>query len=393
VCYVVVGKAYVEGAVRDVSILVEGGVIKSLNAKPPEGCRVIQFSRRHLVLPGFVDIHVHFRDWGLAHKETLAGGARAALAGGVVAVMDMPNTRPHIRTAELFRKRLEEGAGLPVIYRLHMGVPQDLSELAKARPSTVKVYPEDVASFGWPHIEALLSECSRLGCTAVFHCEDPALFSGPSRPPEAEAKCADRAALYAKMGYRIHVTHVSLPYTVRALRGLATLDATPHHLFLSSDSCRAGGLCRVNPPLRPEEQRRELLSLFLRGYVDMYATDHAPHTLEEKLSQDPPPGICSLDVAASLLLRLWRDGLLGLDDAVRLYSHRPSSFAGVSTAVWPGRPANFAVFRLEEFAVSRQDFRGSCRFSPLEGLRAFGRAVAVAAKGALHLLESGEVVS
>jgi dihydroorotase len=390
VCFVVEGKAYVGGAVRYVSLLVEGGVIKSLRGRG-EGCRVLQFSGRHLILPGFVDIHVHFRDWGLSHKETLAGGSAAALAGGVVAVLDMPNTRPHIRTAGLYARRLAEGSSLPILYGVHMGVPEDLGELEAARPGSVKIYPEDVAQFGWPHVERLLDRCRELGCTAVFHCEDPQYISG-RRPPEAEARCADRAAVYARRGYRIHITHVSLPYTVEALRGLATLDATPHHLLLSSDRC-SGPLCRVNPPLRSEDQRRRLLALFLAGAVDMYATDHAPHALDEKLSGSPPPGICSLDVASSLLLRFWRDGLLGLDDVLRLYSFRPARFAGLDVSLRPGAPAAFSVFRLEEFAVSERDFRGTCRFSPLVGLRAFGRAVAVASRGVLRLLETGEAVA
>lgn len=386
-CFVVEGKAYVGGAVKYVSILVEGGVVRSLRGRG-EGCRVVQFSRRHLILPGFVDIHVHFRDWGLSYKETLGGGSAAALAGGVVGVLDMPNTKPHIRTAELYAKRLAEGSSLPIHYGVHMGVPEDLSELDKARPRSVKVYPEDVARFGWAHVEALLERCAALGCTAVFHCEDPAYISD-SRPPEAEARCADRIALYARRGFRIHVTHVSLPYTVEVLRGLATLDATPHHLLLSSDRC-SGPLCRVNPPLRGEDQRRRLLALFLAGSVDIYATDHAPHTMEDKLAG--APGICSLDVAASLLLRFWRDGLLGLDDVLRLYSFRPARFAGLETSLRPGAPAAFSVFRLEEFSISERDFKGTCRFSPLEGLRAFGRAVAVASRGRLHLLETGEVL-
>ncbi|WP_052886172.1 amidohydrolase family protein [Thermoproteus uzoniensis] len=388
-CFVVEGRAYVGGAVRYVSLLVEGGAIKSLKGRG-EGCRVLQFSAKHLILPGFVDVHVHFRDWGLSHKETLLGGSAAALAGGVTAVLDMPNTRPHIRTAELYAKRLAEGSALPIHYGVHMGVPEDLAELDAARPRSVKIYPEDVERFGWAHVERLLERCRSLGCVAVFHCEDPAYLAEGSRPPEAEARCADRVALYARRGYRIHVTHVSLPYTVEALRGLATVDATPHHLLLSSDKC-SGPLCRVNPPLRGEDQRRRLLALFLAGAVDMYATDHAPHTLEEKLSGSP--GICSLDVASSLLLRFWRDGLLGLDDVVRLYSFRPARFAGLDVGLRPGAPAAFSVFKLEEFAVSERDFKGTCRFSPLVGLRAFGRAVAVASKGVLRLLETGEAVA
>lgn len=371
-CLYVEGRAYVEGALRRVRI-----------GRREGGCRPLQLPRRHVLLPGMVDVHVHFRDWGLAHKETLEGGAAAALAGGVVAVGDMPNTRPHIRTAELYRRRLEEGGRLPIHYRLHMGVPEDLAELEAARPPTVKVYPEDVERYGWSHIEALARACGRLGCRLVLHCEDPAYFRDGERPPEAEARCADRALQLAAHA-AIHVTHVSLPYTVERLRGVATLDVTPHHLLLDVERCRDPGLCRVNPPLRRPEDRRRLLALFLAGHVDIYATDHAPHTLEEKRSPDPPPGICSLPAALPLLLSLWRRGLLTLDDAVRLYSARPGRMLDVPTDV---RTGHFAVVSLEPVRIRGEDFRGSCRFTPLEGMEAFGRVVATAVRGRIYFAD------
>ncbi|MGC8994237.1 MAG: amidohydrolase family protein, partial [Pyrobaculum sp.] len=120
-CIWIEGRAYIAGGFRRVRL-------------GRRGCRPLQLSNSYLILPGFVDIHVHFRDWGLAYKETLMGGARSALAGGVVAVGDMPNTKPHIRTAELYRRRMEEGSRLPIIYRLHMGVPEDVGELHAAKP-------------------------------------------------------------------------------------------------------------------------------------------------------------------------------------------------------------------------------------------------------------------
>ncbi|ACB40013.1 amidohydrolase family protein [Pyrobaculum neutrophilum] len=350
--------------------------------------KTLQFSNRHLVLPGMVDIHVHFRGWELSYKETLEGGAAAALAGGVVAVGDMPNTRPHIRTAELYRRRMEEGSRLPVVYRLHMGVPRDLAELDAARPPTVKVYPEDVAEFGWGHVEALMRRCAGLGCAVVFHCEDPSLFRDGERPPEAELACVEKVRrLAVDTGARVHLTHVSLPQTVDAARGWATVDVTPHHLLLDRENCRLGGLCLVNPRLREPRQRRELLARLAAGLVDMYATDHAPHALEEKLSAAPPPGICSLEVALPLLLSLWRRGVIALEDVVRLYSYRPARFLGVNADPTAGY---FTVVRLEEFAVRGEEFAGTCRHTPFEGFKAFGRVVATAVGGRVYFRD-GEV--
>lgn len=353
-----------------------------------EGCKTVQFSNDYIILPGMVDIHVHFRDWELAHKETLEGGAAAALAGGVVAVGDMPNTKPHIRTAELYKKRLGEGARLPIVYRVHMGVPVDLRELDRARPPTVKVYPEDVAEFGWGHIEALARRCAGLGCTLIFHCEDPAYFKDGERPPEAEMACVEKVRRLAwDTEARVHLTHVSLPQTVDIARGWATVDVTPHHLFLDRENCKLGGLCLVNPRLREPGLRKLLLARLAAGLVDIYATDHAPHTLEEKKSDSPPPGICSLDIALSLLLSLWKRGVLTLDDVVRLYSHRPARFLNVNNDIIGGV---FTIIKLEEFTVRGEEFAGRCKYTPFEGFRAFGVVVATAVGGKIFF-RNGEV--
>jgi len=369
VCIRVEGRAYLNGRFTRVRI---GG----------EDCRTVQYSNDFLILPGMVDVHVHFRDWELAYKETLAGGAAAALAGGVVAVGDMPNTRPHIRTAELYQRRLREGASLPIIYRLHMGVPADLAELDLAKPRTVKIYPEDIAQFGWAHVKSLLQKCAELNCVAVFHCEDPQLFRDGERPPEAERLCVEKVrALAAETGARVHLTHVTLAETVETARGWATVDVTPHHLYLDTENCRDRGLCLVNPRLRAPDARKRLLAALAAGLVDMYATDHAPHTLAEKASENPPPGICSLDVALGLLLALWKRGVLALGDVVRLYSHRPARLLGVDVDPLAG---TFTIVKLEEYTVKGEEFAGTCKFTPLEGLKAFGRVVATAVRGVVY---------
>jgi dihydroorotase len=374
-CIRVEGRAYLGGRLVRVKI-------------GAAGCKTLQLPRGSLILPGMVDIHVHFRDWELAHKETLEGGARAALAGGVVAVGDMPNTRPFIRTAELYRKRLEEGARLPVVYRLHMGVPQDLRELERARPQSVKVYPEDIEAYGWDHVERVMEECARLGCTVVFHCEDPSYFRGGERPPEAELRCAERVrALAALTGARVHLTHVTMPQVVEMSRGYASVDVTPHHLLLDSENCKDRELCLVSPRLRAPETRKSLLAALAAGLVDVYATDHAPHAAREKRSYNPPPGVCSIEIALGLLLRMWKAGVLALEDVVRLYSYRPARFLRVDADPLSGV---FTIVRLEEFRVRGNDFIGACKLTPFEGMLAFGRVVATAVGGRVYFRD-GEI--
>ncbi len=377
------------GTVRIVDGVVVGGEV--------DKCHRYVFDGRHMVLPGAVDMHVHFRDWGLRHKEDMASASLAALQGGVVAVGDMPNTVPHIRDVGLARKRWEDGASLPVEYRPYMGIPEDPEELARARDHIVgvKAYPADIEEYGWDHIADVFSTANRLGLLAVIHCEEPRAVA--DTPNDSELLCMHvllRLVVARRM--RVHITHVSDPRTVelaQPYRPLVTLDVTPHHLLLSREECLARhgrGECYVRPPLRPEEDRRRLFQSLLLGMVDAVATDHAPHRPEEKGSGDPPPGICGINVALFLLLDLMRRGMLGLHDVLRLYSFRPRSLMGLRVGLEPGSPAGLAVVELAPGRVDPAAFLGSCRFSPLEGLPTYGRARLVATPRALYV--DGHVV-
>ncbi len=360
------------------------------------GCRRYVFGRRHLVLPGAVDMHVHFRDWGLRHKEDMASASLAALQGGVVAVGDMPNTVPHIRDASLARRRWDDGSSLPVEYRLYMGIPEDPEEVAKARPYVVgvKAYPADIERYGWDHIVETFAVANRLGLLAVVHCEEPgAMAEGPN---DSEVLCAHELARWVvARGIRVHLTHVSDPRTVelvQAYRPTITLDVTPHHLLLSREECVARhgrGPCYVRPPLRSREDRKRLFRSLLLGMVDAVATDHAPHGRDEKASDDPPPGICGINVALFLLLDLVRRGLMGLHDVVRLYSSRPRGLMGLRLGLEEGSPAGLAVVELVPGRVDPAAFSGSCRFSPLEGLPTYGRTRLVATPRSVYV--DGEV--
>lgn len=166
------------------------------------------------------------------------------------------------------------GAGKTTLVRILttelMGVPADLAELDLAKPRTVKIYPEDIAQFGWAHVKSLLQKCAELNCVAVFHCEDPQLFRDGERPPEAERLCVEKVrALAAETGARVHLTHVTLAETVETARGWATVDVTPHHLYLDTENCRDRGLCLVNPRLRAPDARKRLLAALAAGLVDM----------------------------------------------------------------------------------------------------------------------------
>ncbi len=355
-----------------------------------------------IALPGFVDMHVHLRGWEQSYKEDLESGSRAALAGGVVGVGDMPNTLPPIRNSEIAAKRLVEGRSLPIAYRLHGGVPPYPDELAKYASlgiKTVKIYPEDLA-----RLDDLASTAASLGIMLVVHCEDPNMFRSVdgsdssihnlARPLGAELLCFLSVARASLMhGVRIHITHVSNPLVIRLANelrhlGLST-DVTMHHVLLDYEECgRAVGdpfYCKVNPPLRPYHQRIELLRLLIEGKVDMVASDHAPHSFNEKYGrsyQDTAPGFPGLETTSLLLIDLWRRGLIELQQVVSLYSTRPASLLGIDLTN--------SLALIDTKAVTEIDpskFQSKARHSPFTGRSVMGRVVGTIVNGKLVMVD------
>lgn len=312
---------------------------------------IVELPNNLIVLPGFVDMHVHMRDWGQWYKEDLHTASKAALAGGVVAVGDMPNTIPQIRSVDLALRRLRDSANLPIIYRLHGGVPRDPSELinyTKAGVKSIKVYPEDLQ-----YADPIISTASKLDMLVIVHCEDPEMFRSmdgkdasvhnTNRPPESEVSCLLKVARAAlRTGARVHITHVSNPAVVsmaRELKGLVkiTMDSTPHHLLLDYEECTRTVedpfYCKVNPPLRDRETRTMLMKQLLDGSIDAVASDHAPHASFEKFGRgywDTESGFPGLETTAPLLLNLWRMGIISLSKVIELYSEGPANLMGIS---------------------------------------------------------------
>lgn len=323
----IAGRAVFPGGVRQVEIFFESGVITALSEDDSQTRDAV------LIFPGFIDIHVHAREyprpehadsqslerWEAAcRKETFASACRAAVNGGVTLYAAMPNdpVPPNNFQAYEAKKDLASSAFCPVI---PFAVITKDSEPWGDLPYKVYLERESSAeSFGvWQDLESALTRYR--GCRTFFHAEDPDILgrldaSGPrwkTRPPEAEISAVARILeLTAKFGLRSHMCHISTEGAVRLIEDYnrhtsspVTCEATPHHLFFSMQndevSSAVGGpvpmghLLECNPPLRSENDRRFLLDALREGLVDVLATDHAPHTLEDK--QNGAPGMPHLD--------------------------------------------------------------------------------------------------
>ncbi len=397
--------------------IISGSIVINLEAGTVEAVRegaiskkevdlFIELTRDYLALPGFVDIHVHCRDGELAYKETIETCTEAAAAGGVVLVFDMPNTRPPLNKPEVIERRLQEASSkAKVEYRVHAGVPEglDLSlvdEYHKIGITSIKMYPEDYSRLVEEQkLEKFLEKLRKYNILLIAHCEDldivrerEEMFEktfenhNKIRPEEAEL-IAVKSLLRAcyKTGLRrVHITHVSSPRTIELILDMKSLipdltfDITPHHALLCQEEClekfrEKPGLCKVNPPLRDKLTRNAIFANLVEGKADCVASDHAPHTLQEKLQSYEmcPPGFPGLETTSLLLLELWRANILTIHDVIRLYSWRPARICDVMEPVISvGAPAYLTIVKVgDTYEITGSRFRSKAKFTPFENLR------------------------
>ncbi len=370
-----------DGRVADISI--RNGVVVHCGAPLP--AEQVISCRGMTVLPGGVDMHVHLRGGIQREKEDWESGSMSALAGGVTVVVDQPNTVPPLTTLEAFRKRVAEAGRSSICsFAINAGVAPgaNLAALWRegamafgeifAAPSSYGegLSPEDLSS--------ALSGIGKLGALATIHAE----VAGPARPDDLAGHDRNRPrdgetetvrAIYRKYGKdtRLHFCHLSGAGSIAAA-GFATVEVTPHHLFLSiGQSIPDDPLRKVNPPIRSEEERRQLWGMWDR--IDVIASDHAPHTLREKNVPfgEAPSGIPGVETMLPLLVARMKEGGLSRVSLMEKTSWRPAEILGIPRAGFlPGERADFALYGGEVTAVSIDDLHSRAGWTPYEGFPA-----------------------
>ncbi len=365
------GAELADGRVRDVRI--RDGVIEAVEPTntgldPADGERVIDARGRHL-LPGAIDIHVHFREPGGSHKETWESGSKSAAAGGVTTVVDQPNTSPPTVDGDAFDQKAALAADSLVDYGINGGVTAEWDpESLFDRPlfALGEVFLADSTGemgIDLELFEDALREATTRNVPVTVHAEDATLFDESSldgdlggvgiaanadawsayRTAEAEEAAVKRALnAGVERDAQVHIAHTSTPEgidaVVEARKAIdldrddavpaLTCEVTPHHLFLSrEDAGRLGTFGRMNPPLRSEERRRAVFKRLRNGDVDVVATDHAPHTVEEKRRGlvDAPSGVPGVETLYPLLLESVRTGDLSLERVRDVVAANPAS--------------------------------------------------------------------
>ncbi|HTR11869.1 MAG TPA: dihydroorotase [Roseiarcus sp.] len=350
------------------------------------------------VLPGVIDSQVHFREPGLAHKEDLETGSRAAVLGGVTAVFEMPNTVPPTTSAEALADKLARARG-----RMHCdfafwigGARDNVAELAELErlpgAAGVKVFMgSSTGSLLVPDDEGVLAILRRIRRRAAFHSEDEARLNErePLRVPGdpashpvwrdeiAALKSTQRLVRLARAACaQVHVLHVSTREEMEFLsqaKVVASCEATPHHLTLSAeDYGRLGTRLQMNPPVRGTEHREGVWRGLINGVVDALGSDHAPHTLEEKAKPYPesPSGMTGVQTLVPVMLTHVSAGRLTLQRFVDLTSAGPQRLFGIvgKGRIAAGYDADFTVVDMKRTETITDSWIASrSRWTPYDG--------------------------
>jgi len=383
-------------------VLADGVVAEVGRRLPAKGGRTLDVSGL-VVCPGFIDLHAHLREPGREDKETIATGTRAAAAGGFTAVCAMPNTDPVNDNAGITRSILEKARAEGVVRVYPIGaitrgsLGQELAEYGDLREAGCVAVSDDGRPVASARVMRRALEYARaFDLTVIDHCEEPALSEGASMnegpvatllglrgsPAAGEAIVVERDVLLAELTEgKLHIAHLSTAASVDAVRrGKArgvrvTAEATPHHLLLTDQAVKDSDYdasTKMNPPLRSEADRQAVIEGLRDGTIDCIATDHAPHTVDDKkVEYDQAAfGIVGLETAVALCLdRLVRKRIVDLGTLVGLLSSNPARILGLpGGTLAPGSAADVTVLDLSrKRKVDASRFHTKGRNTPFGG--------------------------
>lgn len=354
----------------------------------------------YIIVPGLCDVHVHFREPGFSYKETIASGSAAAAHGGYTAVCTMPNLDPVPDSVEHLQVQLDaikRGAAIKVLPYGAITVGEKGERLADMEAMSDKVCAFSDDGKGVQNDEMMreaMVKAKRLGKIIAAHCEDNSLlFGGYIHDGEyarmhghrgissaSEYKQIERdLRLAEETGCAYHVCHISTKESVELIRQAkahgvnVTCETAPHYLVLCDEDMQEDGRFKMNPPLRSREDKKALIEGIKDGTIDMIATDHAPHSAEEKGRglEKSLMGVVGLETAFPVLYtELVMKNIITLDRLVELMSFKPKERFGIDTN------NDFAVFDISEaYKIDPEDFLSMGRATPFAGREVFGRCL------------------
>lgn len=399
------GRILRRGRIEEGQLTVEEGrVTHDVTAGPDD--RVIDLGGR-TVVPGLVDVHVHLREPGFPQKETIATGTAAAAAGGYTTVCSMPNVNPAPDTPEHLEEQLaiiRRDAVTRVVPYGSITIGQrgrgELVDFAALAPYVAGFSDDGRGVQSAELMEEAMRRAAAVGRPIVAHCEVDDLLHGGyihdgvychthghrGISSESEWRQVERdIALAAKTGCQYHVCHISTKESVALVReakarGLrVSCETGPHYLLLCDEDLREEGRFKMNPPLRSRADRDALLEGIVDGTIEVIATDHAPHTADEKSRglAGSAMGVVGLETAFPLLYKyLVMEGVVSFERLMELMSANPRRIFGFGGGLKAGDPADFTVLDLDaRYAIDPATFLSKGRATPFAGWDVQGRAV------------------
>ena len=391
---------YRNGSLSSLPLITENGIVVSREANQGD---IISFDGMY-IFPGFADVHVHLREPGFSYKETIKTGTLASAHGGYTAVCSMPNLNPVSDSIENLRKQLEiieKDACIHVYPYGSITVGQMGEEL-----SDMEGMSEDIIAFsddgrGVQSDEMMrdaMLKAKSLGKMIVAHCEVNDLLKGGyihdgeyakehghrGICSESEWKQIERdLKLVEETGCSYHVCHISTKESVEIIRQAkargvdVTCETGPHYLILDDSDLQEHGRFKMNPPLRGAEDRLALIEGIKDGTIDMIATDHAPHSAEEKGRglEKSMMGVVGIETAFPLMYTYFVEtGIITLEKLIELMSINPRKRFGISGGTDEGESADFTVIDLEtEYEINPEDFYSMGKATPFEGFKVKGK--------------------
>ena len=424
-------RVYTPGGIVEGGLAIEDGRIVRISKDtnlPPASTEIDL--NGHLVLPGMIDVHVHLRDQELSYKEDFFTGTAAAANGGITLVIDMPNNRPVTMSLESLEERMRIARERSVVnVGFYSAFPENIKEMSRiirdGGALAFKFFMSQqiggINPLDEEKLKEAFKEAANLGVPVAVHAEDSKLImDGMSRlghseelddyigvhSPEVEAEAVTHALKISReTGARVHFCHISSAEGMRAIRkakggGLpVTFEVTPYHLLISAQYMRRlSAVALSNPPARTERDIDELWASLCGGVVDVLASDHAPHTVEEKSERSiwhVKTGVPGLETMLPLMLTKVNEGRLELSTLVRAMSRNPSRIFGINDRgeLKEGAFADLVVVDLKkEYKIDSSKFYSKAKYSPFDGWRVRGKPVKTFVGGRL-VMDEGEVLA
>lgn len=398
---------------RKASIVIENGKIVEITDNPDiQGADVIN-AEGMIVSPGFIDIHVHFRDPGFEYKEDIISGLNAAAAGGFTSVCTMPNTNPVADNVETLRhmlKRAESGNGVKLYPVVAASIGLKGEELAPIRElregGAIAISDDGKPLQNTDLLKRVMKYGAAFDMKYIAHSEDLYLAEGGQMNEGhfsaaygmvgiavvGEASQIARECMMAEyLDLPVHIAHVSAKMSVDIIRYFkgrgvkVTCETAPHYFTLTDEAVGSFGTnAKINPPLRTENDRIAMIKALKDGTIDVIATDHAPHHSREKEAEfaSAPCGIVGLETALPLVLKLYHDGVITIERVVELFTAGYSIMGLNGGVIEPGANADITIFDTDyQWIIDKNKFLSKGRNTPFHGLSTKGVVFATIVDG------------